>query len=73
MPTGYLQIARITRDFRKLKRYEAKKTEITYMLSPKEFLEKMGIEGELITLFKRRGKLENVCIEFKVLEKKNES
>jgi len=56
-----------------MKRYEAKKTEITYMLSPKEFLEKMGIEGQLITLFKRRGKLENVCIEFKVLEKKNES
>jgi len=56
-----------------MKRYEAKKIEITYMISPKEFLEKMGIEGELTTLFKRRGKLENVCIEFKVLEKKNES
>jgi len=57
-----------------MKRYEAKKTEITYMISPKEFLEKMGIDGELTTLFKRRGTLEKDCIEFKVLEKKkNES
>ncbi len=73
MSTRYIQVARITRCFRKLKRYESRKTEITYMISPKEFLEKMGIEGELTTLFKRRGKLENVCIEFKVLEKKNEN
>ena len=56
-----------------MKRYEAKKTEITYMISPKEFLEKMGIDGELTTLFKRKGNLEKICIEFKVLENKNDS
>ena len=53
-----------------MKRFEARKTEITYMISPKEFLEKMGIDGDLTTLFKRRGLPEKDCIEFKVSEKK---
>lgn len=53
-----------------MKRYEAKKTEITYLMSPIEFLEKMGINGELTTLFKRKGNSGKECIEFKVLEKK---
>jgi len=51
-----------------MKEYPPRQAEKTYCITPNEFLEKFGLKGELTTLFKRRGKGDKHCIEFKVMD-----